>query len=148
MANNAYFSSAGHEIRTRPPYRNLGVLVVALSGLWATGLMPLVAAGRAPEGAPAAPRVMRLSADAGRRITTVTITTSDPVAYLTTRPDPLTLLVDLREADARGALSAVLAAKGVVAGGSVEATTAPDGTRVARVRIKLTQPAAHQVRSK
>jgi type IV pilus assembly protein PilQ len=107
-----------------------------------------IALGAAPEVPPATARVTKLSADAGRRITTVTITTSDPVAYLTNRPDPLTLFVDLREVDARSALSAVLAAKGVVAGGSVEQATAPDGTRVARVRIKLTQPAAHQVRSK
>jgi type IV pilus assembly protein PilQ len=110
--------------------------------------MPLVAAGRAPEATPATARVTKLSTDAGRRITTVTITTSDPVAYLTNRPDPLTLFVDLRDVDARAAMSAVLAAKGVVAGGSVEEATAPDGTRVARVRIRLTQPAAHQVRSK
>jgi type IV pilus assembly protein PilQ len=110
--------------------------------------MPIVAAGRAPETTPATARVTKLSADAGRRITTVTITTSDPVAYLTTRPDPLTLFVDLRAVDARAALSAVLAAKGVVAGGSVEEATGADGTRVARVRIRLTQPAAHQVRTK
>ena len=48
----------------------------------------------------AAPQLKGLSASAGRRITTVTIETSDPVAYLTSRPDPMTLLVDLRDVDA------------------------------------------------
>jgi type IV pilus secretin PilQ/predicted competence protein len=42
----------------------------------------------------------------------------------------------------------VLGAKGILAGASVEEVTAADGARVARVRIRLTQPAAHQVRSK
>jgi type IV pilus secretin PilQ/predicted competence protein len=151
MANNAYFSSAGWKRGTRTAYVSRlvlsrpGVLVLVLCGLWAAGLAPL---GAAPESKASMPRVIGLSADSGRRITTVTIATSDPVAYLTNRPDPLTLLVELREVDARGALSSVLGAKGVVAGASVEEATAPDGTRIARVRIRLTQPAAHQVRSK
>ncbi len=156
MANNACSSLAGPKRRTRPTYPRVGrvllsrpgVLCLVFCGLWAAGLTPLGAFGPAPETAPPTPRVTGLSADAGRRITTVTIATSDPVAYLTNRPDPLTLLVELREVDARGALSSVVGAKGVVAGASVEAATAGDGTRVARVRIRLTQPAAHQVRSK
>jgi type IV pilus assembly protein PilQ len=108
----------------------------------------LTTLGAAPQTKGAAPRVTGLSADAGRRITTVTIATSDPVAYLTTRPDPLTLFVDLRDVDARHQTAAALGAKGVVAGAAIEEATAADGTRVARVRISLTQPAAHQVRSK
>ena len=60
----------------------------------------------------------------------------------------MTLLVDLREVDAARAAATVLSAKGLVAGASVEQATGADGVRVARVRIRLTQPAAHQVRSK
>jgi type IV pilus assembly protein PilQ len=89
-----------------------------------------------------------MSTSAGRRITTVSIETTDPVAYVTSRPDPLTLFVDLREVDASGARNALLGAKGIVSGGAVEEAVGPDGTRVARVRIRLTSPAAHQVRSK
>ena len=89
-----------------------------------------------------------MSASAGRRITTVSIETSDPVAYVTSRPDPLTLFIDLRDVDASGARSAVLGAKGIVSGAAVEQATGADGARVARVRIRLTHAAAHQVRSK
>ena len=88
-----------------------------------------------------------MSSSAGRRITTVSIETSDPVAYVTSRPDPLTLFIDLREVDASGARNALLGAKGIVSGAAVEEATGADGARVARVRIRLTMPAAHQVRS-
>jgi len=123
-----------------------GVLVIA--GLWAAGLTPLAAFGPAPATPTAtAPQLKALSAKAGRRITTITIETSDPVGYLTSRPDPLTLLVDLRDVENAGGASAALGAKGVIAGATVEEATTADGARVARVRIKLTEPAAHQVRS-
>ena len=89
-----------------------------------------------------------MSSSAGRRITTVSIETSDPVAYVTSRPDPLTLFIDLRDVDATGARSALLGAKGILSGAAVEEATGADGARVVRVRIRLTTPAAHQVRSK
>ncbi len=125
------------------------MVVLVLAGLWATGLAPVVAFGPAPEtAAEPSPQLKGLSASAGRRITTVTIETTDPVAYLTQRPDPKTLVVDLRDVDAARAASVVLGAKGLVAGASVEKATGADGARVARVRIHLTQAAAHQVRTK
>ena len=46
-----------------------------------------------PPTAPA-PKLKGMSSSAGRRITTVSIETSDPVAYVTSRPDPLTLFID------------------------------------------------------
>ena len=122
-------------------------LFLVLAGLWAAGLTPLDAFGPAPDTV-VAPQLTALSAKAGRRITTVTIETSDPVAYLTNRPDPMTLIVELRDVDARRAANTVLAAKGIVAGATVEQATGADGVRVARVHIRLTQPAAHQVRSR
>jgi type IV pilus assembly protein PilQ len=139
MANN----------RHRPAFVRLGsAFLLVLAGLWAAELAP-IAFGPAPENAEAAEsQLTGLSAKAGRRITTVTIETSDPVAYLTHRPDPMTLVVDLREVDAARAAQTVLQAKGIIAGASVEQATGPDGVRVARLRIRLTQPAAHQVRSK
>ena len=60
----------------------------------------------------------------------------------------MTLVIDLREVEAVRAANTILDAKGIVAGASVEQATGADGVRVARVRIRLTQPAAHQVRSK
>jgi type IV pilus assembly protein PilQ len=138
-------------------------LLLLLAGLWAAGLTgrPIAAAAMGapapldafgpppPEGTDtAAPRLKGMSSSAGRRITTVSIETSDPVAYVTSRPDPLTLFIDLRDVDARGARKALLGAKGIVAGAGVEEATGADGVRVARIRIRLTTPAAHQVRSK
>jgi len=89
-----------------------------------------------------------MTASAGRRITTISIETSDPASYVTSRPDPLTLFVDLRDVDTSGAKSALLGAKGLVSGAAIEQATGADGARIARVRIRLTSPAAHQVRSK
>ena len=129
--------------------RGGGALLLILAGLWAAGLSPLNAFGPPPEaGAAAAPRLRGMSSSAGRRITTVSIETSDPVAYVTSRPDPLTLFIDLRDVDLAGARNALLGAKGIVSGAAIEEATGPDGVRVARVRIRLTTPAAHQVRSK
>jgi type IV pilus secretin PilQ/predicted competence protein len=138
--------------------RTGGALLLLLAGLWAAGLTPLDAFGPPPlrfgeAGAPepaaaAAPRLKGMSSSAGRRITTVSIETSDPVAYVTSRPDPLTLFIDLRDVDASGARSALLGAKGILSGAAVEEATGADGARVVRVRIRLTTPAAHQVRSK
>jgi len=112
-----------------------GVLVLAVAGVWAAGDT-------------AAPQLRALSAKAGRRITTLTIETSDPVPYLTSRPDPLTLLIDLRQVDAGHVVNSANEARGVIASVAVEDAASPDGARLARVRIRLTQPAAHQVRAK
>jgi type IV pilus secretin PilQ/predicted competence protein len=127
-----------------------GALLLLLAGLWAADLTPLGAFGRPAPETPAAPapKLKGMSSSAGRRITTVSIETSDPVAYVTSRPDPLTLFIDLRDVDASGARSALLGAKGILSGAAIEEATGADGARVARVRIRLTEPAAHQVRSK
>jgi hypothetical protein len=139
MANN---------VTRRACVRTGGALLLLLAGLWAAGLTPLDAFGPPPDKTDvAAPRLKGMSSSAGRRITTVSIETSDPVAYVTSRPDPLTLFIDLRDVDAGGARSTLLGAKGIVSGAAVEEATGADGARVARVRIRLTMPAAHQVRS-
>jgi type IV pilus assembly protein PilQ len=109
--------------------------VLAVAGVWAAGDA-------------ATPQLRTLSAKAGRRITTLTIETSDPVSYLTDRPDPLTLLVDLRQVDAARVVNSVTGAKGVIAAVTVEAVASPEGTAITRVRIRLSQPAAHQVRAR
>jgi type IV pilus secretin PilQ/predicted competence protein len=130
--------------------RTGGAALLLLLGLWAADFAPLGAFGPPPPetAAAAAPRLKGLSSSAGRRITTVSIETSDPVAYVTSRPDPLTLFIDLRGVDVSGARNALLGAKGLLSGAAIEETAGPDGSRVARVRIRLTEPAAHQVRSK
>ena len=78
--------------------------------------------------------------------TTVVIETTEPVAYVAAQPDPLTLLVDLRNV-APGDVRPD-APSGAVAGVAVEAGTSDDGTGVARVRLNLARPATPSVRSR
>ncbi|MDP2055996.1 MAG: type IV pilus secretin PilQ, partial [Acidobacteriota bacterium] len=79
---------------------------------------------------------------------TVLIEASEPVAYLTSQPDPLTVLVDLRNTTA-GSLAAmpIAAMLAPVAGVAIEGASAPDGAPVARVRVRLERAAKHRVRS-
>jgi len=78
--------------------------------------------------------------------TTVVIETTDPVAYVAAQPDPLTLLVDLRNV-ARGQVRPGKAS-GALADLVIESMTDDDGTEIARVRLLLARPIIPQVRSK
>ena len=74
------------------------------------------------------------------------IESTEPVAYAVSRPDPLTVLVDLRNVASADAADQV-AGKGPVAGVTLEQATGVDGQEVARVRVALASPAAYKVRS-
>jgi type IV pilus assembly protein PilQ len=76
----------------------------------------------------------------------VLIEATDPVAYSVSRPDPLTLLVDMRNVDAAAARNDVKR-QGAIAGVKVEQTSAIDGRTVARVRLSLARTAEYKVRS-
>ena len=75
------------------------------------------------------------------------IVATEPVAYLTSRPDPLTVLVDLRDvghvelSNLTGALES--AAGSPIANVAVEATESM-GSPVSRVRVSLAQPVLHR----
>jgi type IV pilus secretin PilQ/predicted competence protein len=74
------------------------------------------------------------------------IEATEPVAYTVNRPDPVTLVVDMRNvsvADARNDVTR----QGTIAGVRFEQATAADGRAVARVHVALTRPAEHAVRS-
>src|SRR5687768_11812767 len=94
------------------------------------------------------PALRSISSRLDGALSTVLIEATEPVAYLTSQPDPLTVLVDLRNVEAGGmasqAVANVLAPVGAV---KVEAAHAPDGAPVARVRVSLDRPAKHRVRS-
>ncbi len=76
----------------------------------------------------------------------VVIEATEPVAYAVSKPDPLTLLIDLRNVTVANAANQV-GRKGAVAGVTLEQTSAVDGRAVARVRLALARPASHTVRS-
>jgi type IV pilus assembly protein PilQ len=75
------------------------------------------------------------------------IEATEPAAYVTSRPDPLTVVLDFRGVDTRGFADSLSSATGgPIARVGVEATDLM-GAQSSRVRIALTQPVAHTVRS-
>jgi type IV pilus secretin PilQ/predicted competence protein len=76
----------------------------------------------------------------------VLIEASAPVAYSVNRPDPLTLVVEMRNVTAESAATTV-ERRDPVAGVTVEQGVAVDGQAVARVRVALARAAEHRVRS-
>ena len=90
----------------------------------------------------------RLSAATGPRLTAITATAgvrpavlieaSEPVAYIAARPDPFTVLVDLRNVATAGYANGFSADPGSpVRAVSVETARGEDGLPVARVRVSL-----------
>jgi hypothetical protein len=94
------------------------------------------------------PALRSISSRLDGALSTVLIEASEPVAYLTSQPDPLTVLVDLRHV-APGSLTTKPIADVLEPVGSVKVETAyaPDGAPVARVRVNLERAAKHRVRS-
>jgi len=94
------------------------------------------------------PALRSISSRLDGALSTVLIEASEPVAYLTSQPDPLTVLVDLRNVTlgsvARESISDLLEPIGSV---RIESAHAPDGAPVARVRVGLAREAKHRVRS-
>jgi type IV pilus assembly protein PilQ len=91
-------------------------------------------------------RLVGISTQAAGRTAAVLIEATEPVAYAVSRPDPLTVFVDLRDVTA-GEASHTGAARGPVSGVTVEKAVGADGGQVARVRVALASPSAYRVRS-
>jgi type IV pilus assembly protein PilQ len=94
------------------------------------------------------PALRSISSRVDGALSTVLIEASEPVAYLTSQPNPLTVLVDLRNVT-MGSLISDSVANLLEPIGSVrvESANAPDGAPVARVRVGLERAAKHRVRS-
>jgi type IV pilus assembly protein PilQ len=120
------------------------VLVAPVAAALAVSLTASPAAIIAAE----TPALRSISSRLDGAVSTVLIEASEPVAYLTSQPDPLTVLVDLRNVNAgsvgRGPITDLLAPVGSI---DVEAAHAPDGAPVARVRVNLERVTSHRVRS-
>jgi len=92
-------------------------------------------------------KLTTISSKADARSATLVIEATEPVPYIATRPDPLTVMVDFRNVDAGAVVAAAgLQARGPIASVSVESGDAL-GTPVSRVRIALAQPVTHHVRA-
>ena len=98
---------------------------------------------------PAAPsaKLKTISERQGRGGPALVIEASEPVPYVTTRPDPLTVLLDFRNVGAENVANAIGGKRGgLIAGVKVERVESM-GVPMARVRISLAEPIAHAVRS-
>jgi type IV pilus assembly protein PilQ len=118
--------------------------------MWAAPLMAVLAVTLTASGPPAAdgPALRAISGRVDGAVSTVLIEATEPVAYLTSQPDPLTVFVDLRNARTEGLAGDSLGpVQPPIAGVQLEPATAPDGAPVARVRVALERPARHRVRS-
>ena len=95
--------------------------------------------------------MVRLESIAGqfdRQTSSILIQTSEPVAYVTADPDPLTVLIELHNVTSVGTRNRLIAGGAdMVSGVTVEDTATTDGAPIARVRVALARPFAHRVRS-
>jgi type IV pilus assembly protein PilQ len=117
--------------------------------VYAAPIVAALVASIAASGPPApGPEVRAISGRLDGGLSTVLIESTEPVAYLTSQPDPLTVFVDLRNvATASWAGSPAGPMPSPVAGVKLEPAVAPDGAPVARVRVGLERPSTHRVRS-
>ncbi|MEZ5420862.1 MAG: type IV pilus secretin PilQ [Vicinamibacterales bacterium] len=106
----------------------------------------VAAVGAAAGGSATVPELRAVSLRDDGRVRAVVIEASEPVAYVTSQPDPLTVLVDLRNVQA-GAVPPVARGRSPLGGVRVEPGVAADGTPLARVRVNLDRAAAHRVRT-
>ena len=76
------------------------------------------------------------------------IEASEPVAYVPSRPDPETLVLELRNVTIEGYANGVeTGPNGPIRGVAVENVAGNDGVRLARVRVTLGNGVSHRVRS-
>jgi type IV pilus assembly protein PilQ len=92
-------------------------------------------------------RLKAISSRVNARGAALVIEATDPVAYIATRPDPLTVLVDVRNVNAEGVANGFVAdPKSPIAEVHVEPAdpaTAPGS----RIRVGLVEPVGYRVRS-
>ena len=92
-------------------------------------------------------RLKSIKARSSTKGASLVIEATDPVPYLTTRPDPFTVLVDFRNVDVEGTTArAPESVSSPIARVEVERAEALGGP-VTRVRISLVEPVPHTVRS-
>ena len=131
------------------PTRSLALLAsVAMAGTLGIAAR---AAGRGERSAGGAgaeiTRLKTISSKVSSKGASLIIEATDPVAYIATRPDPLTVLVDVRNAVADDVNNGVAPnEKSPIAAVQVEPTEGA-GTRGSRIRVALMQPVGYRVRS-
>jgi type IV pilus assembly protein PilQ len=94
-------------------------------------------------------RLVGVSSHAAGNTTAVLIEATQPVAYSVSQPDPLTLLVDLRNVTVGdGAkITPKVEKRAPIAGVTLEQASALDGQALARVRVALSAPSTYKAHS-
>jgi hypothetical protein len=109
-----------------------------------------IAAKAAGPGTRAGAEVTRLKTISSRlssKGASLIIEATDPVAYIATRPDPLTVVVDVRNALSDDVVNGVTSnAKSPIVAVQVEPSV-ESGPNGSRIRVALMQPVAYHVRS-
>jgi type IV pilus assembly protein PilQ len=104
----------------------------------------------APSERPAVPggaKLKAISSHVNAKGAALVIEASDPVAYIATRPDPLTVLVDVRNVTAEGLANGFVAnPKSPIADVNVEPAD-PAIAPGSRIRVGLVEPVGYRVRS-
>jgi len=121
--------------------RSFPLLLTVLAGALVSASGPIAGPGDTQ------PRIDDISLRVSGKSTSLVIEVSEPVPYVATRPDPVTVILEFRNTTAKAAVHAV--AKSVrdsIAAVYVEPSEAL-GAPIVRVRIALAQPLAHHVRS-
>ena len=134
VAEKAEVMSANFAQPTRSRLRSATATLCVLAATATSGM--LLSADRASV------RLLGVKMDGSAII----IEATEPVAYAVSKPDPLTLLIDMRNVSVEAAANSV-ERRGAIAGVTLEQTNAVDGREVARVRLALARPAEHKVRS-
>jgi type IV pilus secretin PilQ/predicted competence protein len=122
------------ELLRRPILSRTATLAIVASLALASGLS--LSAGSAPI------RLVGVSASG----TSVLIEAAEPAAYVVKRPDPLTVLVELRNVSVAAAANAV-GRRDPIAGVTLEQGPAIDGQALGLVRLVLARPAEYVVHS-
>ena len=123
-----------HLPHTNLSHARVGMLAIVLSLALASGLS--LSAGSAPI------RLLGVSTEG----TAVLIESTEPAAYVVRRPDPLTVLVELRNVSVANASNAV-GRRDPIAAVTLEQGSAIDGQAVAIVRLTLARPVEYAVHS-
>ena len=111
-------------------------------------VLGVFAAAPAPVGTDALARIEAIRSVVHDGRVSVIIATSEPVAYVTSRPDPFTVLVDVRNASAEGLVNELAtAAPSPLANVDVETARDSSGRALVRLRVLLVAPVAHHVES-
>src|SRR5436190_348079 len=119
-------------------------LIATIAAAGALAQTPTAANGRAPE---STVRLKAISSRVNSKGASLVIETTEPVAYVASQPDPLTVLLDFRNVDSNGVRNSVA---GTVNGPMTSVTVEPAESTSepgSRVRIELAQPVGHRVRS-